>query len=91
MIEKINTYEINVVICVLSIFGLTFLTMSSPGLKTGGHGGFVNLIAPSFIGILVLAIHFVVRKFKTNRRWIITVIGLLVNFYYSYQIYLNNF
>ena len=89
IIKEINSYEITVVVVIITIVTLTYLTMSAPGINSAAQGGFINLLSPSFFGLITLAAYFISYKFTVNYRWVITLLGTAVNCYYAYQIYIG--
>ncbi|WP_224484677.1 hypothetical protein [Robertkochia aurantiaca] len=87
IIEEINSYEITVVVVIITIIGLTYWTMSAPGINAAAQAGFINLLSPTFFGILTLIAYFISFKYTVKYRWVITLLGTAINFYYAYQIY----
>ncbi|BAO55902.1 hypothetical protein [Nonlabens marinus] len=90
MIKNKETYiAINIVGVVVTMILGTWISMSANGLTTSGHGGFLNLILPAFVGLLTLILFFVARLLFKRYSWVVTIIGLVSLIYWSIKLYLN--
>ena len=85
--EHLNNPKYNIIGIFLGMILSWIIGMKTDLPQSAGHGGFIPLIVPLFVGFMTILAYFIVRFFNKKYSWIISVIGILYNLYFAIDFY----